>query len=70
MADAPKKEFSELTFEILRAAVTIARNRQIKSVETLKKLLALEYPGQDEDIDLAISTWAHRVKQTRQHLRA
>lgn len=70
MADSPKKEFSELTFEILRAAVTIARNQQIKSVKTLKELLALEYPGHGEDIDLAISTWARRVEQTRQHLRA
>lgn len=49
---------TEETFQILRSAVTIARNEQIRRLSTLREKLAQKFPGQDEQIREALAAWA------------
>jgi hypothetical protein len=56
-------ELDELTFEILRAAVRVARDEQIRSLPALRARLARMYPQFPEQIKGAIETWAQYVKQ-------
>lgn len=53
---------TDLTFDILRAAVALAKNEQIKTAEELKSRLKDFYPNNDAEISQALSFWA---KQTR-----
>lgn len=46
-------------FEMLRAAVNIARFQQIRGVETLRAELVRRFPGRNEDINDAILAWAN-----------
>jgi len=46
---------SEDVSDILRTAITMARNEQIRSVEELRKRLGQEFPNQENQIDEAIS---------------
>ncbi len=55
-------QISENVFEILRAAVNLARSEQIRKVHTLKARLLDFYPGQEEDINKAISVWGEYVQ--------
>jgi len=52
-----------LTFEIIRYAVTAARNEQIKTVERLRTILKEAYVGRDEAIETAIQCIANRQQQ-------
>lgn len=54
----------ELTFTILKCAVQIARDRQIGSLDRLKQILAGHFPGNDREIQEALSLWG---KYERQH---
>lgn len=54
----------DLTFEILQAAVRIARNEQIRTIATLRARLTSLYPGQGDQCDVAISEWARLARNT------
>lgn len=43
------------TFEILKSAVNIARNQQVKRLADLKERLAKLYPGKEAGINEAIN---------------
>ncbi len=53
------------TFEILRAAVNVARDRQVRRLSTLRALLARMFPGQDAQIDEAIQAWSSYAQRSR-----
>lgn len=48
---------SNLVFEILRTAATLAKTEQIQKVTVLKARLQESYPGQDVAIQEALSLW-------------
>lgn len=50
---------SEESFEIMRCAVNIARNGQVRGLATLRAILKEKFPGQDEQIEEAITAWAN-----------
>lgn len=50
-----KMAISEDTFEILRTAITMARNEQIKTINALHSRLGIIYPDKDSQITEAIS---------------
>lgn len=59
-------ELTPLQFDIMRTAVTKAKQYQTRTVKELKsKLLAL-YPGMDSDIDAALAYWGNYEKNKRQ----
>ena len=63
-------ELSDLAYEILRAALNIARNEQVRTLARLKQKLASRYPSAPQtDIDSALAFWAKRVRDTDSHLR-
>lgn len=45
---------TDLTFDILRSAVTLAKNEQIEKVSRLKARLLDIYPNNQSEIDAAI----------------
>ena len=51
---------SEDTFEILKSAVNIARNQQVKRLSDLKERLLKLHPNKEAGIDEAIKFWAAR----------
>lgn len=52
-------------FAILRAAVTVAKNKQIGKVEKLKAELLTLYPGKETAINEALVAWgAHARRST------
>lgn len=52
----------------LHAAVSVARNEQIRSITSLKsRLIGLGFTA--EEIKSAIATWANYVQETRAHVR-
>ena len=54
-----KPAFSAYAFDILRCAVRIARDEQIKKVNALRSRLETMFPASDQDIDMALTTWAN-----------
>lgn len=50
---------TEGVFEMLRAAVNIARFQQIRQLTTLRAELVRRFPGRNDDIDGAILAWAN-----------
>ena len=59
-----KLEMTDSVLRILMSAVTVARNEQIRTVQSLKQRLTHLYPGRDAEIDEAISEWAARVQHS------
>lgn len=55
---------SEENFIILKRAVDIARNDQIKRLSTLRAKLLNEFPGKEEGIRQALEYWGKQVKQS------
>lgn len=55
----------DLTFEILRVAVRIAKDEQIKRLAVLRKRLAQLYPDAAPQRDAAINAWTSQVLATR-----
>lgn len=58
-------DLSNSAFEVMRSAVNIARNEQIRTVDALKKRLLDFYPSRETDVDNAISTWARYAQANR-----
>lgn len=56
---------NEEVYEILRAAVTIAKDLQVRRVATLRKHLLDRFPGRDNAITEALKAWADYVKAKR-----
>jgi hypothetical protein len=56
-------QLDEFVFEIIRAAVNLARNEQIRSLSTLRVRLATMYPGKDAECDAAIAAWAASIQE-------
>jgi len=53
---------TEDVFEVLRAAVNLARHRGIRRVVTLRARLKELYPGREADIQEALLAWAKYVQ--------
>ena len=53
---------TDKVFEILRSAVNLARDEQIRSLATLKTRLRHFYPGCETEVDEAINAWAEYVQ--------
>lgn len=49
---------NDQTFEILRTAVNLAKQEQIRSVSALKQRLNSLYDNCSDDVDAAIKFWA------------
>lgn len=58
-------ELNETGFEILRAAVRIARDGNVKRLEDLRSRLAEIYPDDKAQIEVALSTWAKYAQEHR-----
>lgn len=56
------KDLSPGGFEMLRAAMDVARKSQCRSVASLKGKLLSEWPDRGEDINEAIDFWASSVR--------
>ena len=55
-------EMSEGVFEILRSAVNLAREEQIRNVPALKSRLLRSYPERESEVNEAIFAWAQYVQ--------
>jgi hypothetical protein len=49
--------FSDAAFEVLRAAVTLARTGSYQRLEHLVRELHKRFPGQTADVDAAVAAW-------------
>lgn len=58
-------ELSPQGFDILRRAVTCARDEQIKTVAVLRLRMQRDFPDQDADIDAALRFWANHAAATK-----
>lgn len=56
---------TEKTFEIIKAAITLAKNEDIKSLRALKARLERMYPNNQEEREEAIKELALYVRLTR-----
>ncbi|ABM39689.1 hypothetical protein Pnap_4411 (plasmid) [Polaromonas naphthalenivorans CJ2] len=56
---------SDSVFEVLRAAVGMARAEQVQRLATLKLKLLEVFPGRQEDIASAIAFWAAHARMNR-----
>jgi hypothetical protein len=54
---------SDAGYEMLRAAVNIAREHQCRSLSRLKERLLETHPGRNADIEAAIKYWAEDVRR-------
>ncbi|MCY1165276.1 hypothetical protein D9M73_51790 [compost metagenome] len=57
-------ELSPTGFEVLQAAVRIARDKQIKTLQSLREHLGTLFPARGGDIDQAVAYWAAHVQRT------
>ena len=57
-ADPVFPEFTEKAYEILRAAVNIARNQNVGKLAVLRDRLNEMFPGEAENIKAALAFWA------------
>lgn len=51
----------DLTFEVLRSAITVARVEGIQTLPELRSRLLDHYPNQEKTVDAALSEWAKRT---------
>lgn len=51
-------ELTSIQFQILRTAVNVARDEQIRSVSLLRQKLLVRYPKKPKSIEVAIQFWA------------
>lgn len=56
---------SAKAFDILRHAITLARNNSIARLQTLRTLLKQAHPGCDDDIESALQFWANHALTNR-----
>lgn len=54
---------TEEVFKILRSAVNIARNGQVRTVKRLRERLLEVYPGADAQVQEALSFWGSYVRK-------
>lgn len=57
-------ELSPSGFEVLQAAVRVARDMQIKTLQLLREQLGRLFPARSDDIEQAIAYWAAHVRRT------
>jgi hypothetical protein len=55
---------SEQVFEILRAAVNLARFEQIRRLTTLRERLHRKFPGLESAVEEALNAWADQVRRS------
>ena len=53
----------DLTYEILHAAVTVAKEHQIRTLPALRNRLALMYPNSPEQCEAALTAWSEYVRK-------
>lgn len=69
-APASEPELSPQAFDMLMAAVNIARHRQVRTLEALRQKLAAAYPEVPKDVvEAALKYWANYIAKTGAHLR-
>ena len=59
MTENSKMDISEETLNIVKSAVTLAKNEQITTVDLLRNRLLSLYPNNEENINQAIKLWAN-----------
>ena len=59
MTDKSKMDISEETLNIVKSAITLARNEQITTTDSLRKRLNFLYPNKDAEINEALIFWAN-----------
>lgn len=59
----PVQELSEGGYEMLRAAVNLAREHQCRTLSRLKERLAAAWPGRAEDINEALNYWSADIRR-------
>ncbi len=52
------------TFLILASAVNIAKDERVQKLDDLRRILKERLPGQDAQIEEAISAWAQMLKES------
>jgi hypothetical protein len=54
---------SETAYAILRDAMNVARDFQCQSLAALKARLAMRWPGNEAEVNEAITFWANSVRE-------
>ena len=63
----PTPSVSPIRLQILATAVREARDRRIRAVADLRRILRDQYPSCDADIDAALMLWAGHEARKRMH---
>jgi len=58
----------EEVFDIIRSAVTIAKDRQIRSVKVLRRQLLELHPGREAEISEALAFWGSYVRERADYI--
>ena len=59
-------ELTDRQFDILKAAINLARYEQVLRLDNLKERLKQLFQGQEQDINAAIEFWANYHREKRQ----
>ena len=54
-------------FEILRTAVTVAKNENIRRLSGLKFRLAQLFPNEETEVSSALQFWANQIHANKSH---
>lgn len=57
---------TEEVFEIIRAAVNLARTHSVRRLDTLRRMLLDQFPGKDSEVNEAIEYWADYAAKSQQ----
>lgn len=57
-----KLPLDDLTFEILRAAVRVSKDYQIRRLDGLRARLAMMYPNNEPQREATVQAWAQYVR--------
>lgn len=57
-------DLSDSGFQVLQAAVRLARDKQLKTLKSLREQLGNLFPNRNDDIEQAINYWAAYVRKT------
>lgn len=61
----PARPMSPTAFELLKIAVDLARERDIRRVDALRRALQRQFPSHEQDIDDALTAWSSYVARSR-----
>lgn len=54
---------TEEVFDIIRSAVTLAKDYQIRKVKVLRRQLLELYPGKEAEVSEALAAWGDYIRK-------